>query len=422
MGIEGAEIRRAERWKLSKNEEQTDRSWGQHVDGRFRLNSTSVTWVAQSHPVFFIFTKHITVKATKARVTKDALFSRVENECGSVPPHEGRRIYFGRIDPYLIAGCEVALDVNERTASELQVVSNAFLRHILGVHENSTVAFLYSEMGITPLPYRRLLLALSYLRYLLFLPGRHYASLALRASLLLTRNGAPSWFGDLLHVLQRLAPHASFSWRDDLTVDDVLELIDVVEVAAERSLANVIDSSPKGRLLRGFYNDIPIPRTLVKFMAKSPKPAAYKTYLNLPIPTHRKAFTRLLMSAHTLGIEVLRRKERYRPFVPRRWRLCRFCRVMVEDEPHALLECRANDGLFRRRRRFIQDITAVIPEITDLWSSPCSLIEQLWFLLRVANIEGLLAKFIHDVLAIYNDVPVYVAPLALWADSPAIQE
>ncbi len=93
-------------------------------------------------------------------------------------------------------------------------------------------------------------------------------------------------------------------------------------------------------------------------MAKSPKPAAYKTYLNLPVPAHRKAFTRLLMSAHTLGIEVLRWKERYRPFVPRRWRLCRFCRVMVEDEPHALFECRANDGLSRRRRRFIEDITA----------------------------------------------------------------
>ncbi|KAK0232150.1 hypothetical protein EDD85DRAFT_739085, partial [Armillaria nabsnona] len=179
---------------------------------------------------------------------------------------------------------------------------------------------------------------------------RHYTSLALRASLLLARNGAPSWFGDLLHVLHRLAPHASLSWKDDLTVDDVFKLIDIVEATAERSLANIIDSSPKGRLFRGFYNDIPIPRA-----CKSPKPAAYKTCLNLPVPAHRKAFTRLLMSAHTLGIEVLRWKERYRPFVPRRWRLCRFCRAMVEDEPHALLECRANDGLSRRRRRFIED-------------------------------------------------------------------
>ncbi|PBK68234.1 hypothetical protein ARMSODRAFT_958358 [Armillaria solidipes] len=95
---------------------------------------------------------------------------------------------------------------------------------------------------------------------------------------------------------------------------------------------------------------------------------------------------------------------------------------MVEDEPHALLECRANNGLSCRRRRFIQDITAIIPEISGFWSSLCSLIEQLWFLLRVFDIEGLLAKFIHDVLVIYNDVPMYVALLALWADSPVIQE
>ncbi|SJL02661.1 uncharacterized protein ARMOST_05995 [Armillaria ostoyae] len=240
----------------------------------------------------YMFSKHITVKAAKARVTKDALFSWVENECGSMP-YPCERVVAS------------ILDVSTPTslpAAELQVVSNAVLRHILGVHENLTVAFLYFEMGIKPLPYRRLLLALLYLKYLLFLPERHYASLALRASLLLTRNGAPSWFGDLLHVLQRLAPHASFSWRDDLTVDDVFKLIDIVEVAAERSLANIIDSSPKGRLLRGFYNDIPIPSPcgLVKFMAKSPKPAAYKTYLNLPVPAHRKAFTRLLTSAHTL--------------------------------------------------------------------------------------------------------------------------
>ncbi len=43
---------------------------------------------------------------------------------------------------------------------------------------------------------------------------------------------------------------------------------------------------------------------------------------------------------------------------------------MAEDEPRTLLECRANDGLSRRRCCFIQDITAVIPEITNLWSPP----------------------------------------------------
>ncbi len=35
---------------------------------------------------------------------------------------------------------------------------------------------------------------------------------------------------------------------------------------------------------------------------------------------------------------------------------------MAEDEPRTLLECRANGGLSRRRRCFIHDITAFIPD------------------------------------------------------------
>ncbi len=238
----------------------------------------------------------------------------------------------------------------------------------------------------------------------------------------LARNGCACWFSDLLHVIRRLAPHVTFSATADLTIDAVIQLIEEVEVAAERSLTDIIDRSPKSRLLRGFYNDIPVPPVLARFMSKPPEVAAYKSYLNLPVPAHRKSFTRLLMSAHTLAIEVLRWKDRYRPFVPRRWRLCRFCKLSVEDEPHALLECGASTTILRRRHRFISDITAVIPEIAHLWSSPCSQLEQLWFLLRVSKIEGLTAKFIYDILSIYSDEPVYVAPLALWVDSAPIQD
>ncbi|KAK0440449.1 uncharacterized protein EV420DRAFT_1252707, partial [Desarmillaria tabescens] len=53
----------------------------------------------------------------------------------------------------------------------------------------------------------------------------------------------------------------------------------------------------------------------------------------------------LLLSSHVLGVEVLRWSERYRPYIPRDWRLWRFCRVTVEDEPHALLVCAAAPGL-----------------------------------------------------------------------------
>lgn len=72
----------------------------------------------------------------------------------------------------------------------------------------------------------------------------------------------------------------------------------------------------------------------------------------------------------------------------------------MTDEPHALLECRANDGL---SHCFIQDITVTdshhCGDPRNHWSSPCSLIEQLQFLLRVSDVEG---------FADYDDVLGYL--------------
>ncbi len=82
--------------------------------------------------------------------------------------------------------------------------------------------------------------------------------------------------------------------------------------------------------------------------------------------------------------EVLDSTAHVRSYVPRRWCLCRFCQVSVEDEPHALLGYGTYSTVVRRPRRFISDITAVTLEITHLWSSPCPPLEQLWFLLRVS--------------------------------------
>ncbi|KAK0436101.1 hypothetical protein EV421DRAFT_2086799 [Armillaria borealis] len=42
------------------------------------------------------------------------------------------------------------------------------------------------------------------------------------------------------------------------------------------------------------------------------------------------------MSSHVVAVELLRWSERYCPYIPCVWRLCRFCRVAVEDEQHAL--------------------------------------------------------------------------------------
>ena len=70
-----------------------------------------------------------------------------------------------------------------------------------------------------------------------------------------------------------------------------------------------------------------------------------------------------MLSSHSLAVERLRYQERYRPAVPHPWRLCRFCRLEVEDEVHALLKCQARSELLGLRAAFTQDVTSLIGEM-----------------------------------------------------------
>ncbi len=95
----------------------------------------------------YIYDKHYRVKATQARLSKDAIFSRVENRVGSLPVKEGLVLYTAKVDPYLIAGCEIVLDIDPCVSEELRQVSLTFLRHLLSVHPKTGVVLLHAETG-----------------------------------------------------------------------------------------------------------------------------------------------------------------------------------------------------------------------------------------------------------------------------------
>ncbi|KAJ7134315.1 hypothetical protein C8R44DRAFT_770165 [Mycena epipterygia] len=80
--------------------------------------------------------------------------------------------------------------------------------------------------------------------------------------------------------------------------------------------------------------------------------------ITLPVPAHRKRF---YLSSYTLGIELLRYKERHLERMPREWRLCRFCFRTVESESHAQIPGCSTTNL---RRDFSRDVYQVIPEFT----------------------------------------------------------
>ena len=85
-----------------------------------------------------------------------------------------------------------------------------------------------------------------------------------------------------------------------------------------------------------------------------------------------------MLSSHPLAVERLRYQERYRPVVPHPWRLCRFCRLEVEDEVHALLKCQVRSDLLALRAAFTQDVTSLIGEML----LPHDLLQRLMLLLH----------------------------------------
>ncbi|KAJ7603619.1 hypothetical protein DFH06DRAFT_1022110, partial [Mycena polygramma] len=130
-----------------------------------------------------------------------------------------------------------------------------------------------------------------------------------------------------------------------------------------------------------------------------------RQYLRVPVPAHRKALTRLVLSCHTLGIEILRYTERLKVRVPREARVCRFCRLGVESESHALLTC-TTAALLTMRYDFLGDVYRLMPDLPRQWPSADNLLRAL---VQCRNFDVIqrLAKYTFEVFAVFATLPVF---------------
>ncbi|KAJ7813117.1 hypothetical protein B0H14DRAFT_2377186, partial [Mycena olivaceomarginata] len=182
----------------------------------------------------------------------------------------------------------------------------------------SILSVLFTETGIIPLCSRHPILALGYLVYLLTLPSTHFANTAYLDSCLLAAAGYPCWISDLQFVLASLP--VPVEWLAQLTVDTVGNIQKALKDACDKWMAGLTSQ---------YSSRIPLIQDRWEHNEEGEfvrMPLKLRQYLRVPVPAHRKALTRLYLSAHQLGIEVLRYAERYRERTPRNWRLCRFCR------------------------------------------------------------------------------------------------
>ncbi|KAJ7717100.1 hypothetical protein B0H16DRAFT_1740824 [Mycena metata] len=170
----------------------------------------------------------------------------------------------------------------------------------------------------------------------------------------------------------------------DLTPDGVSEIRKSLLEACDKWLSReVADMSSR------------IPLTVLKL----------RQYLRVPVPAHRKALTRLILSAHTLSIEILRYAERRRERAPRDFRFCRFCRLAVESESHALITC-TTPTLTALRCQFFMDIYRLVPDLPRSWASAD---DFLWHLVQCRDFDltQRLAKYTYDVFAVFATCPIF---------------
>ncbi|KAJ7794805.1 hypothetical protein B0H14DRAFT_2392265, partial [Mycena olivaceomarginata] len=164
-----------------------------------------------------------------------------------------------------------------------------------------------------------------------------------------------SWINDLRIVLSRLYLPVNLDISQDLGIDAVKLAMKSEEKAMEAWIDHGIESSSRVRDLF----DGRLEMDSGKLVKKS---LAFRHYLRIASPEHRRAPTKMVLSSHCLAIERRWWKERGKDIVPKQWRLCRFSFAYVEDPAHAMFVCQ-NPELIPIRNTFLQNVEELIPGV-----------------------------------------------------------
>ncbi|THU98739.1 hypothetical protein K435DRAFT_660380 [Dendrothele bispora CBS 962.96] len=354
-----------------------------------------------------VIAPHYNIKEKKAISVSHGIL-HLESMIGALPVDEGRIIYMGCVDPHLIYGCEVVLDTSLSAGKKFRDVQISFFRRLLGLSNSSVVAALFSETGIAPILFRRLELATRYLIYAIERPNDTYVYKAIRESAELHRKGSNSWFTDLLDVMEQTLP------RSMLPLPSVVDLLNAEAAKGfhdkmKKSLPYWVEEQI-GTAFRKTY--------LLQYR-KEPnnegtgyrhKAMCMRQYLgDIRNPKHRKAFTKLICGDHPLAVERLRWADNHRVSVPFEERLCRFCISAIENPEHALLEC-PHIPLASLQESYMTSYYSLHGNTLQCDART----DATAFLGNIISFKpafSLTAKYIYEVLKIYDATPLHVPPV-----------
>ncbi|CDO73691.1 hypothetical protein BN946_scf185015.g19 [Trametes cinnabarina] len=226
----------------------------------------------------------------------------------------------------------LTLDLTATGLDDLECVQHTYAHRVFGLPTHAPVLVPLLDLGLWPLRYRHVLVALQYLRYLVT-TATTVPRAALRCALVLTQHGHPSWFSDLAHAL--LVPPVPVVLDHQAPPNTALaaSLISAVQSSLQRHVVLSIQRSQKLSLWQ--LGLLPTLHTLSSLSL--PTLLEQHAYCAIPCYAHRCAIARLLAGIPPLyAIEVLHALH-----IPCVRRICRFCCIpsALEDEEHILFVC-----------------------------------------------------------------------------------
>ncbi|KAF5331390.1 hypothetical protein D9611_011800 [Ephemerocybe angulata] len=319
---------------------------------------------------------------------------------GAMPVAMLTMLYMALVDPHLVRGL-------------LEKVQKQFLRRVLELGPLSLVAVLFTETGLEPLRYRRLLLAIDYLLYILHSPCV-YVKLALREVVDLDQRGYPTWVSSLRSVVRALPGQVEFPPPGGLLLEARIERLQKdVERSMDRVLQGEVDGTDRLGLIHGRMEVDPDggPARQVVRMRRH--------YLALYNPGHRKVLARVLLGSHNFATA----RRRYTHGTV--WGLrCRFCEEREESVVHVWMICGANDAIVRARRDYILKIgrSATPGEVAYIRSLNSVPSQQLRALLDLRSVTSATAEYAYVVQEIAEKIGLAPLDRGLVADAGEHEE
>ena len=324
-----------------------------------------------------IFSKNPEYLKGKARQSIFSYLNRIKR-IGSPSPKCMFNLYECLSQPILLYGSDLWGYSNKNTSS-LDLLTNWFLRLILGVKQGTSTPMLHGESGVVPpstLCHQQVMLY--YIRLNSLPQGSVLKSVFLDMKRLSDLSSTNNWCSHVLSIGNRYGLELDAFDFNEATKHHVKSV--VKEKFISKWLSNINDHSlyPGLRLYKLFKHEF-----------------ACEPYLqNIKSVQIRKTFTRFRCSSHFLEIE----RGRYVGKLEHE-RLCSVCNI-VENEFHFVMICPLYSEL---RNSFISKITSMFPLLLEY--SPY---EQFLFFMGFNDLDlhCLFSRFIQDATDLRSGVGV----------------